>query len=559
MLMKISLTAVAVGLLSLCSVSGAEHLDRGAIAVPRPDGSVFISWRLLASDAANAAFNVYRTEGDRRTKLNSSPISNSCNFVDRQSGDRVSAYAIEETASSKAAEAVRSSAEPRDTGYFRLQLRDHDTAQKVGLADLDGDGKLDYVVKHPDFNTDPYQQPGYWKKSEGTYKLDAYTSDGRFLWRHDMGWSIEEGIWHSPVVVYDLDGDGKAEVFCKGGEGDPRAPTGHVKSGPEYLLVLDGMTGKVKRQLPWPDREGLDEYNYYCRNLLGIAYLDGKQPHLMVQRGTYRLIKLQAYAPDLSLKWFWQAAGEYSRYRGQGMHGMHAVDVDEDGRDEVIIGSAVIDDNGKGLWNFGKGHPDVCYVADVDPSRPGLEIFYGIEPGRQSNTVCLVEGRTGRILWGSPEVTVHVHGQGMVGDIDPAHPGMECYAGEAKGGSGCWLYSASGERLSDKSLGELSPKAVYWLDGTNKVFIVERTMFKWPRDKVGQIEGRIVAIADCFGDWREEVLTALPGEIRVYTTSVPATSRRVCLMQDRLYRTDVAMQTMGYFYPPQLGGTLLKE
>jgi hypothetical protein len=196
-------------------------------------------------------------------------------------------------------------------------------------------------------------------------------------------------------------------------------------------------------------------------------------------------------------------------------------------------------------------------VADVDPSRPGLEIFYGIEKGRQSNTVCLVEANTGKMLWGNPEITVHVHSQGMVGDIIPEHPGMECYAGEAKGGTNYWLYSARGQRLSDRSLGELSPKAIFWLDGPTKVYLAGKTLYKWPREKIGEVEGRIVAIADCLGDWREEVITALDGEIRIYSTTVPATSRRVCLMQDRLYRTDVALQTMGYFYPPQLGGTRL--
>ena len=237
----------------------------------------------------------------------------------------------------------------------------------------------------------------------------------------------------------------------------------------------------------------------------------------------------------------------------------HQPQQDEDGRDEVVIGSAVIDDTGKPLWNTRKGHPDACYVADVDPSRPGLEIFYGIETGRQSNTVCLVEAKTGRMIWGNPEITVHVHSQGMVGDIIPEHPGMECYAGEAKGGTNYWLYTARGERLSNQSLGELAPKAVFWLDGPTKVFVVGNTIYRWPREKIGQVEGRIVAIADCLGDWREEIITALDGEIRVYSTTVPATSRRVCLMQDRLYRTDVAMQTMGYFYPPQLGGTPLPE
>ncbi len=544
--------------LTLFTVAGAglasEKLDRGLVALTQADGSVYLGWRLLADDARRIGFDLYRSEVPRGNgrKLNAKPITASCNYIDSTAQGKTWFYAVGEAGTRIGRrDWVKGSADP---GFVRVKLQGNYSAQKVGIADLDGDGRYDYLVKQPDFNTDPYQQPGYWKKSQDTYKLEAYDHDGRFMWRYDMGWAIEEGIWYSPVVMFDVDGDGRAEVFCKAGEGDPREPTGHVKSGPEYLVMLDGLTGKIKKRLPWPSRDGFDDYNYYSRNLLGIAYLDGKRPHLVVERGTYKIIKIQTYDPDLKPVWEWQATGESTSYRGQGMHGMHAADLDGDGCDELVIGAAVIDHTGKPLWTLRKGHPDVCYVADIDPSHPGLEIFYGIEPGRQSNTVCLVEAKTGTMIWGSPEVTVHVHGQGMVGDIDPSHPGMECYAGEAKGGSNYWLYSATGERLSDASLGELSPKAVYWLDSTNKVFVVNKAMYKWPREKVGMIEGQIVAIADCLGDWREEVVTALKGEIRIYTSTVPARSRRVCLMQDRLYRTDVAMQTMGYFYPPQLNG-----
>jgi rhamnogalacturonan endolyase len=543
--------AGALVLLMAGALGAAERLDRGAVAVPRSDNSVYIGWRLLASDPPNVAFNVY-CGANAEKPLNSKPITGSCNYVDTHPVREPGEYFVEVAGSGKRLPAT-GGVRRGEQAFVPIQLQGDYMAQKVGIADFDGDGKLDYLVKQPDFNTDPYQQPGYWKRSEDTYKLEAYRHDGTFLWRYDMGWAIEQGIWYSPIVVYDLDGDGKAEVFCKAGEGDPREPTGHVMTGPEYLVVLDGLTGEVRKRLPWPDREGLEEYNYWSRNLLGIAYLDGLHPHLIVERGTYRLIKMQAYAPDLTLKWYWESSGPWQKYRGQGMHGMHAADVDEDGKDEIVLGSAVIDDDGKPLWNYGRGHPDVCYVADIDPVRPGLEIFYGIEPGRQSNTVALVEARTGKLIWGNPEITVHVHGQGMVGDIDPAHPGMEVYAGEAKGGTNYWLYSAEGKRLSNESLGELSPKAVFWLDGPNKVYIVGRTIYKWPREKVGEIEGRIVAIADCIGDWREELVTSVKGQLRIYTTTIPATTRKVCLMQDRLYRTDVAMQTMGYFYPPQVG------
>lgn len=535
----------------------AEHLDRGVIALSLSNGQVYVGWRLLASDAPGVGFEVRRsaTADGAGEKLTGQPIVRSCNFLDTNAAGRPWFYTVVPVGPGQAAAgAAGALADPAGgtAGYVRLKLQGNYRAQKVGLADLDGDGRLDYLVKQPDFNTDPYQKPGYWKKSQDTYKLEAYRSDGTFLWRYDMGWAIEEGIWYSPIVAYDLDGDGKAEVFTKAGEGDPRDADGRVTTGPEYLVVLDGATGKVRQKLPWPNREGLEDYNYFCRNLLGIGYLDGVHPHLLVQRGTYKLIKLLAYDPSLALKWSWEAAGPDQAYRGQGMHGMHCADVDEDGRDEVVLGSAVIDDNGRPLWTTRLGHPDACYVADIDPARPGLEIFCGIEPKGPSNRVCLLEAKTGRLLWGNPEPTIHVHGQGMVGDIDPAHPGMECYAGE-QDGSNYWLYAAKGERLSSQSLGELAPKAVFWTDGPTKVYVTRGRLMKYQGPQVGSVQGSIVAIADCLGDWREEIITSLPGEIRIYSTTIPAHSRRVCLMHDRLYRTDVAMQTMGYFYPPQLG------
>ena len=245
--------------LAVAGVHAAEHLDRGVLALPRKDGSVYVGWRLLAADPPDAAFDVYRADVVQgpRSKLNVKPISDSCNCLDTSAGSRPTFYFVEPTQAAgknQPAQGVPATHDPG--GFVRLRLQGNYRAQKVGLADFDGDGRLDYLVKQPDFNTDPYQQPGYWKKSEGTYKLEAYRHDGSFLWRYDMGWAIEEGIWYSPAVAYDLDGDGKAEVFCKAGEGDPREPTGHVRSGPEYLVMLDGLTGQVKKRLPWPNREG---------------------------------------------------------------------------------------------------------------------------------------------------------------------------------------------------------------------------------------------------------------------------------------------------------------
>ena len=555
-------SSVGAGLvlaLGVCGASAVEKPDRGVVALRRADGSVHVGWRLLAGDAREVAFHVYRSRGakDAAERITPEPVRDATCFVDAKApplahdGPCYAVAAVIDGREGPRSSAVRIGNATLGVNFIRIHMQGDYAPQKVAVADLDGDGRYDYVIKQPNFNVDPYEKPGYWKKSEDTYKIEAYRSDGTFLWRHDMGWSIEEGIWYSPYVVYDLDGDGKAEVYCKAGEGDPRDPDGRVTSGPEWLLALDGTTGEILRKVPWPDRSGYEKYNYYCRNLLGVAYLDGKRPHLIVERGTYSQIKIEAYDPQLHLVWKWNSNDEKQRFSRQGMHGMHAADVDGDGRDEIIIGAAVIDDDGKGLWTREVGHPDACYVGDIDPDRPGLEIFYGIEPPQKRDAVCLVDARTGKLLWGCDESTTHVHGMGMVADILAECPGQECFAGE-KDGTRYWLYTAAGKRIGDEDIGGLAPRAAWWDADPQKELVRKGRIGPYKGETYEAIEGTITTIADCLGDWREEIITSLPGEIRIYTTAIPATTRRVCLMQDRLYRLDVATASMGYFYPPQL-------
>ncbi|UCG57980.1 MAG: hypothetical protein JSU70_00460, partial [Phycisphaerales bacterium] len=377
------------------------------------------------------------------------------------------------------------------------------------------------------------------------------------------------------IVVYDLDGDGKAEVALKSAPYAARpedafiSSNGFVLEGPEYCSVLDGTTGRETDKVDWIARGNIrdwgdNEGNRVNRNLIGVAYLDGKRPSLLVLRGTYTKMRIDAYHyidKKLQQFWSWDGDDENPRVRGQGFHGLHSVDVDKDGRDELIIGAAAIDDNGKCLWNMGMGHPDICYVADVDPECPGLEIFYGFESAQRRNGLCLADPRTGKIIWGCDQATRHLHDWGLIGDIDPSIPGMELYAME-KDRSQCYLYSAQGRLLSNQDLGGHSPRAFYWTDGPTKVYspsgyrASSSRILQYKGPQIAEIPGRIVAIADCMGDWREELVTVVEGEMRIYTTTIEATSRRVCLMQDNLYRMDVAMQTMGYFYPPQLSTPL---
>jgi rhamnogalacturonan endolyase len=141
----------------------------------------------------------------------------------------------------------------------------------------------------------------------------------------------------------------------------------------------------------------------------------------------------------------------------------------------------------------------------------------------------------------------------MIGDIDPAHPGMEMYGGESDG-SQYWLYAADGTRLSDKSFGTLSPIAVWWDDDPQKEVLVESRLFDYPDQTIMKIEGRPLAVADVLGDWREEIVTALPGELRIYSSTGPSSWRRPWLMEDRQYRLGLVAASMGYYREPQLSG-----
>jgi outer membrane protein assembly factor BamB len=545
----------------------------------KPDGHVYIGWRLLESDTPNVGFDVYRSAelGDEWKRLNSSPITESCNFVDTGAEGRQWYYVVRTTGTpSGTAESRPVRSDPNDAkqGCVTIKLQGDYGAHKIGMADLDGDAVYDYVIKQPGTSIDPGRQ----RASRDTYKLEAYNGrTGAFMWRYDLGWNINTGIWFSPVIVYDLDEDGKAEIALKSAPyaATPEeafiSPGGFVLEGPEFCSILDGMTGKEVTKVDWiargdPEDWGDNRGNRVNRNQIGVAYLDGKRPSLLVLRGTYTKMRIDAYNyvdKKLERLWSWSGQDENPPLRGQGAHTLHVFDVDADGRDEIIIGSATIDDDGECLWRMDMGHPDWVYLGDIDPARGGLELAYGFETAQPRNGICLADPRSGEIIWGCEHPTTHIHDWGLVADIDASSPGMEIY-GMERDGRTCWLYSAQGKLLTaNEDLGSHGPRAFYWLDGPIKVRVPfsyrggEFPILKYPNEEIGRIQGQPIAIGDCLGDWREEVITVQDGLIRVYTTTVPATSRSRCLMQDHLYRTDVAMQTMGYFYPPQISGKLV--
>lgn len=410
-----------------------------------------------------------------------------------------------------------------------------------------------------------------------TYQIEAYLSDGTFLWSKDLGQGIEPGVWYSPFIAYDFNGDGKAEVALKTAPADAkRNAKGRVDSGEEYLSVWDGMTGREMARVDWPERN--DRYGNLVRqnrNQIGMAFLDGKTPYILACRGTYKLMVVDAWelkGEQLVRAWRWDGDEENPIIRSMGAHSMVSGDVDGDGRDEMLLGSCMLDDNGTALWSAGLGHPDKAYLTDIDPERPGMEVFLALEPFHTNGRgVCMVDAKTGAQIWNINHDTKHV-GDGMVTDFDPTHKGLECFASEdSKGGSSDkYLLTANGEYLRRNE--DIPPCGSWaWWDADllretmQSSLTREEMMERWRTGKPSTqniikwadkatvtegIEGSLQLIADLYGDWREELVMSLPGELRIYTTNIPARDRRITLMQDGIYRSYVAHRSMGYAQAP---------
>ena len=521
-----------------------ESLGRGMVAVLREEGGVYVGWRLLGTDPADTAFNLYRKIGGADTLLTDVPLTQTTDFVDADGTAEATYYVrpvlggVEQKSSTPVAVELLS--------YRALPLAAADTLfERVSVGDLDGDGEYDFVIKQPLGVADP----GLWNPSVDTYKLEAYRSDGTFMWRRDLGWNIEQGLWWSPMLVYDLDGDGKAEVVTKTAplDEDYRNEEGKVLEGPEWLSVLDGETGEELARENWIDRGdpaqwGDDYGNRVNRNKLAIAYLDGRRPSVVVFRGIYRLMKMEAWNfRDGGLTQLW----EWSYERGGGFQNARVGDVDGDGYDEIINGSMAVDQDGSDLWITGESHGDRMQLADFDPARPGFEIWYCQEWG-YTHPYHLRDAHTGALIWGDA-FDGSDNGRAVAADVDPSNPGMEMWSSASPN-----LFSANGEDLGPKP--ESANWAVWW-DGDVLRELVEGGRIVKYDGATGitnlidtGVEERYSEryIGDILGDWREELIYSVAGELRIYTTAVPAEQRFYTFMHDSMYRTDTAAEASGW-------------
>lgn len=551
----------------------SEKMDRGLVASPSVDGqSVYLSWRLLDTDRPGTVFHVYRLANGKTVRLTKHPVSSTTDYIDRSPVLSDAEYWV--VGIDKEKEGIPSSKVNVEfstlRNYRSIGLRNHVKAGKIAVADLNGDGVYDYIIRTPETNVDP-GMPG--DLTGKTYQIEAYLSDGTFLWSKDLGQGIEPGIWYSPYIAYDFNGDGRAEIALKSApETVRRDDKGRVDSGDEYLSVLDGMSGKEIARVDWPERN--DRYGNIVRrnrNQIGMAYLDGKTPCILACRGTYKLMTVEAWqlnGTKLEHVWTWDGDEENPIVRSMGAHSMVCGDVDDDGRDEILLGSCMLDDNGVLLWSTGLGHPDKAYLTDIDPERPGMEIFLCLEPWHDNGRgVCMVDARTGSPIWNIGHKTFHV-GDGMVADFCPDHKGLECFAQEDKkgGSSDRYLLASDGTYLSKN--GNIPPcrNWVWWdNDLLRETFVGDDNRWgansstpkegldvvKWQGESLTSgIQGDILMIADLYGDWREEIVTALNGEIRIYSTNIPAGDKRITLMQDPVYRSYIVHRSMGYPQSP---------
>lgn len=549
------------GILGWSQTRIEERLNRGMVALSVGDGKVYLGWRLLKSDPQDVAFNVYRsTAGEAPVKLSDAPVTATTDLLDAKAPlDRPNAWFIRplvngtEQEPSELAE-LASNPAPQQYKSFRFK-EDIRSVAMVGIADLNGDGVYDFVVKHPGQGKDP----GRASPNRGSYKYDGYDGKtGEFLWRIDLGWNVDMGIWWTPMVVRDLDGDNRAEVCVRAStyaatpqEMLPSGKTGFLLDAPEYLAVYDGATGQEIDRVPWIELGKVQDWgdntgNRASRHMLAVACLDGKTPAVLAVRGTYGVMKIDAYMLEnrrLRKVWRWTNERAPFMYQGQGQHTVKTGDIDDDGCDEIINGSLAIDHDGRTLWGTGLGHGDASYMGDIDPDHPGWEIWYIIEEPHPRNGACLVDARTGRVLFGADEPTHDNElGNCMAADIDPALSGLELAGGR-------FYYSSKGVRLP----GQVPPQGLmaWWDADLGKELIGRGGLAKWNGGNLSpiqnaRIEGYVVQVADILGDWREELVTVTSGELRIYSTVIPASDRRICLMQDPLYRNDVTHHTMGY-------------
>lgn len=608
----LSLVAVLLCETQMFSQRRTDVLDRGLTATKVANG-VYLSWRIPAEEYHDVEYNVYR-DG---SKLNKTPLTIS-NFTDTQ-GTVSNTYTVSPIIKGKEQEQCKAITVNRKS-YLTIPLdtihsrRGYDITegfrpQKASTGDLDGDGRCEIILRR---GYRPDESAKFPLENDSAFsRIEIYDLDGNRLWYIDCGPNMAStGLVETNVICYDWDGDGRAEVLLRGADdmyihtdlknsgkvypvGIPGANTRHelvrgeqifTSTGNEYLLYLDGATGIPYQIIDYPLPRGTsmdwgDNYGHRSsKHFFGAPYLDGRHPSIWLARGIYTKIEMVTFDVDpathtLTERWRWSSVpleeqGDKT-WSGNGYHANQIADVDMDGRDEIVYGSMIIDDNGKGLSTTGLGHGDDIHVGDFDPYRHGLEIMACNETTPGSN---FRDATTSKLYaWFPSQTDVD---RCMAGNFTDLYPGAE--ASSNTGG----VISCVTDKVVDTE-GKLGNNyRLYW-DGD---LLEEFFNFKKKSDAIGynpyvfkssfdnskdvtvfsdsySFERYPMCTCDILGDWREEVILMSTDmqALHIHYTTIPTEWRNYALHHDHQYDQQVTLQMCGYSQPPHAGyflGTL---
>lgn len=556
-----------------------ENLDRGISAISTGSG-MMVSWRFLADDSDNSIFKLYRNNA----LIYTSNAGNATCYLDKD-GKSTDTYKVE-TVESGTVVSSDTCAMQSGSNYLEVKL-DVPKAQTSGITyspndctvgDVDGDGQYELFVKWDPSNSKDNSQKG---KTDKVF-IDCYKIDGTKLWRIDLGVNIRAGAHYTQMLVADYDLDGLAEMVCKTADGtvdgvgnvigdsskDYRNSNGYILSGPEYYTLFEGSTGKALDTVDYNPGRGTvskwgDSYGNRVDRFLGaVAYLDGVKPSAVTVRGYYTRMTACAYDvvnKKLVQKWYFDTGNDKTKPGyGDGNHNCMPADVDNDGKQEIVLGATCLDDDGSVLWCLNTGHGDAMHLGDLLPDRKGLELWICHED--KPYGVSLVDASNGKTIF-------HKDGDADTGrccaaNVWAGNDGAEFW------GLGNDVFDGSGNTLSCRrpAVNFLS----YW-DGD-----LEREILDGYTDKPATIskmknDGTLTTIlstdgaytcnttkgtpclsADIFGDWREELIVRASDSksLRIYCTPYETDYRITTLMHDPQYRNQVAGQNISYNQPP---------
>jgi hypothetical protein len=567
-----------------------EDIDRGVVAV-KVTGGVYVGWRMMGyeynpTSPTSIAYNVYRAG----TKL--ATVTDSTNYLDA-SGTASSTYTV--AATINGTECAQSpSVTTWAQNYLSIPLSVPPTspsgatysASDGSPGDLDGDGIYDIVLKWDPSDSKDNSQSGV----TSNVFLDGYTLAGKHLWRIDLGPNIRAGAHYTQFSVYDFDGDGKAEVAVKTAPGTkdgtgaylskgPAATDddsvlyansdGYILTGPEYLTVFDGATGKELATMNYPVPRGTvsswgDSYgNRLDRYNGGFAFVkDGGaatgRPSIIQQRGYYTRLTVSALTwrnGALALNWLFDSNGSgNSKAAGGGDHSCMAADTDGDLGQEIITGATTIASNGTFQCSSGMGHGDAMDIAELVPGK-GISVFSIHEDQGGMDTH---DGATCSSYFKNTESGVDSNrGRAeYVGTGDESSASCSC--------ASCTVKEAFCATGATGSPSAGSNFVIYWdadewrelENGTSITKVGGGTLLNASGCASNNgTKSTPTLTADILGDWREEIVyrTTDSSALRVYTTTAVTARRIYTLMHDPTYRAQVSFEQASYNQPPHTG------